>query len=167
MPLYSIGHSNVKIEAFLELLRRNGIGALVDARSRPYSRYNPHFSRDALKRSLQANGIKYFFLGDRIGGKPSDQSYYREDGRVDYGKLASAAFYFEGIERLVELGESERVCFMCAEADYKNCHRYWLITRTLLESGIEVKHILHSGEIIVSDRSQLADFESAQLSLFA
>jgi uncharacterized protein (DUF488 family) len=52
---------------------------------------------------------------------------------------------------------------MCAEADYKSCHRYWLITRTLTQRGIEVRHILHSGDAVVSEASE---FEPAQPSLF-
>jgi len=55
------------------------------------------------------------------------------------------------------------VAFMCAEADYKSCHRYRLITRTLTRRGVEVRHILHSGDPVVSDASE---FEPAQPSLF-
>ncbi|MCI0336737.1 MAG: DUF488 domain-containing protein [Acidobacteria bacterium] len=163
MTLYSIGHSNVSIDAFLELLRRHQIGVLVDARSQPFSRYNPHFSRESLRRAIEGNGIQYVFLGDRIGGKPKDNSYRLADGRVDYEKLASSALYLEGIELLVKLGESNNVCFMCAEADFKKCHRYWLITRTLVARDIVVKHILHSGELVNSNQS---DFETGQLRLF-
>jgi uncharacterized protein (DUF488 family) len=163
MTLYSIGHSNVNIEPFLELLRRYQIGVLVDARSQPYSRYNPHFSREPLKRALEDSGIKYVFLGDRIGGKPADRSFRLENGRVDYEKLAASPVYLEGIQQLIRLGESANVCFMCAEADFRKCHRYWLITRTLVRLEIVVKHILHSGEVISSDQT---DFKSGQLNLF-
>jgi uncharacterized protein (DUF488 family) len=52
---------------------------------------------------------------------------------------------------------------MCAEADYKKCHRYWLITRTLVERGIEVRHILHSGEAVTSTGQE---FDPEQPSLF-
>jgi uncharacterized protein (DUF488 family) len=53
--------------------------------------------------------------------------------------------------------------FMCSEGDYKKCHRYWLITRTLVERGITVKHILHSG---VMTQSQASEFELHQPNLF-
>jgi len=37
--LYTIGHSNHPAEVFLALLRRHGIGRVLDVRSRPYSRW--------------------------------------------------------------------------------------------------------------------------------
>jgi len=163
MTLFSIGHSNARIHQFIELLRRYGIAVLVDTRSKPYSRYNPHFSRDALEQSLHENGIEYAYLGDKIGGRPESEEFYFDNGRVDYERLATARFYLEGIERMLELAEEKPLAFMCAEGDYKKCHRYWLITRTLVERDIEVEHILHSGEAI---RSRASEFEPEQPSLF-
>lgn len=163
MTLYSIGHSNADIHTFIDLLRRHEIAALVDTRSKPYSRYNTHFSREPLKQSLNEHGIEYVFLGDQIGGKPENEAFYFQSGKVDYERLAGAPFYLAGIERLIGLGQDRRVAFMCAEADYKHCHRYWLITRTLLERGVEVEHILHSGEAV---KSAAAEFEPEQPSLF-
>jgi uncharacterized protein (DUF488 family) len=163
MPLFSIGHSSASIEDFIELLRRHGIDVLVDTRSKPYSRYNPHFSREPLKQSLNEQGMAYVFLGDRIGGKPEDETFYFQSGKVDYERLAESPFYLAGIERLIALAQDQRAAFMCAEADYKHCHRYWLITRTLVGRGIEVQHILHSGEAVKSDATE---FEPEQPSLF-
>ena len=53
---------------------------------------------------------------------------------------------------------------MCSEAEYKNCHRYNLITRSLVKEGVEVHHILHSGDLAPTD---LNDFriELRQLGL--
>ncbi len=163
MTLFSIGHSNARINEFIELLRRYGIAVLVDTRSKPYSRYNPHFSRDALEQSLTEHGIEYAYLGDKIGGRPESEAFYFESGRVDYEELATAQFYLEGIDRMLALAEERTVAFMCAEGDYKKCHRYWLITRTLLERDIEVEHILHSGETV---GSRADEFEPEQPSLF-
>jgi uncharacterized protein (DUF488 family) len=163
MALYSIGHSNATIHALLDLLRRYKIGTLVDARSRPYSRYNPHFSRSPLQQSLKEAGVEYVYLGREIGGRPEDPKLYFENGKVDYEAVAQSPLYLEGIERLLTLSADRRLAFMCAEADYKHCHRYWLITRTLVALGVEVRHILHSGEETVS---QASDFEPAQPGLF-
>lgn len=163
MTLYSIGHSNASIQAFIELLRRHEIAALVDTRSQPYSRYNPHFSRENLKLSVEESGIEYFYLGKEIGGRPENPALYFQNGKADYDLVAQSSIYLAGIERLLELASDRRVAFMCAEADYKSCHRYWLITRTLTQRGIEVLHILHSGDPVISKAS---DFEPAQPSLF-
>jgi len=163
MELFSIGHSNAEINAFIDLLRRYDIAALVDTRSQPYSRYNQHFSREHLKLSLEEAGVEYFYLGKELGGRPEDPALYFQNGMVDYDLVAESSLYLEGIERLLELASERRVAFMCAEADYKSCHRYRLITRTLTRRGIEVRHILHSGDAVISEASE---FEPAQPSLF-
>lgn len=163
MALYSIGHSNADIHAFIDLLRRYGITALVDTRSQPYSRYSRHFSRENLKNSLEEIGIEYFYLGKEIGGRPENPAFYFQSGKVDYDLVAQSSLYLAGIERLLALSSERRVAFMCAEADYKSCHRYWLITRTLTQRGVEVRHILHSGDSVISEASE---FEPAQPSLF-
>ena len=142
--LFSIGHSNASIEKFLALLKQHEITLLADVRSQPYSRYNPHFGREALKQAVMTEDINYVFLGDRIGGKPVDASLLLPNGKVDYDKLAATELFQNGIGQLLELAETNKVSFMCAEADFRHCHRYWLITRTLVERGIEVRHILHT-----------------------
>lgn len=163
MTLYSIGHSNIDLGTFLGLLARYRIELLVDTRSRPYSRYAPQFNRESLKSSLAEAQITYLFMGEQLGGRPSNQEYYFQSGKVDYERLATAPFYLAGIDRLLSLAAECRLAFMCSEADYKKCHRYWLITRTLLSRGVEVNHILHSGELISSTQPE---FEPAQPSLF-
>jgi hypothetical protein len=68
--LLTIGHSNHRIEVFLDLLKRHRIEAIADVRSRPYSRFVPHFSKQRLAWLLQQEGIGYIYLGAELGGKP-------------------------------------------------------------------------------------------------
>src|SRR5581483_5207387 len=75
----------------------------------------------------------------------------------------TAPAYLSGIESLIELGVASRTAFMCSEADFHHCHRYHLITRTLVNRGVEVQHITHSGELAGSTKGE---FEPAQPSLF-
>src|SRR5215510_5878746 len=163
MSLYSIGHSNVEIDGFLGLLLRHGIETLVDTRSQPFSRYSPQFNQEALRKSLADAGISYQYMGRELGGRPHGSEFYYGEGKVDYDRLAGAPFYLWAIERLIELGAARRVAFMCSEADYHNCHRYNLITRTLVRRLIPVHHIMHSGEVVVSCGEE---FEPEQPSLF-
>ena len=163
MSLYSIGHSNVDIEGFLGLLTHHGIDILVDTRSQPFSRYSPQFNQEALRNSLTGAGIAYAYMGRELGGRPQSAEFYYGEGKVDYDRLAIAPFYLSAIERLIELGASRKVAFMCSEADYHNCHRYKLITRTLVRRQIPVEHIIHSGDAVVSSAKE---FEPEQPSLF-
>jgi uncharacterized protein (DUF488 family) len=50
--IYTIGHSDHTVPAFVDLLRRHGITLVVDVRSQPYSRWAPQFNREILARDL-------------------------------------------------------------------------------------------------------------------
>src|SRR5262245_65449385 len=117
MERFIIDHSNAETNSFIDLLRRYEIAALVDARSRPYSRYNQHFSREQLKHSLEGAGIEYFYLGKELGGRPEDQALYFQNGKVDYELVAQSSLYLAGIKRLLALAYGGRVAFVCDEAD--------------------------------------------------
>ena len=165
MTIYTIGHSHIPIERFAELLMLHRIATLIDARSQPHSRFAPQFNRQALQASLEQAGIAYRYVGDRLGGRPQDPQYHLPSGKIDYLRLAQAPLYLKGLQELQREAEQSRVAVMCAEADYRKCHRYWLITRSLLDEGVEVHHILHSGELVGTTRDELIS-PSPQLHLF-
>jgi uncharacterized protein (DUF488 family) len=146
MMVYTIGHSNSPLIRFLDLLTRHDIAVLIDARSQPYSRFSPHFNRTPLSTSLAHVGIIYRYLGDRLGGRPKDPQYRLPNGDVDYARLAAAPMYHEGMRQLWQEAAMRRVAIMCSEADYRRCHRYWLITHSLMCKGVTVHHILQSGD---------------------
>jgi len=146
VQVYTIGHSDHTIEAFLGLLRQRMIAAIVDVRSQPYSRWAPQFNRESLARELQAAGIRYVFLGDSLGGRPVDPAFYDADEeRPSYERLAQSPAYLAGIKQLLELARTERAAIMCSEGNYHKCHRAMLITPTLLKRGARVFHIRPDG----------------------
>ncbi|HUT14939.1 MAG TPA: DUF488 domain-containing protein [Anaerolineae bacterium] len=149
VQIFSIGHSDHTIEAFLDLLRQQMVAVVVDVRSQPYSRWAPQFNRESLARDLKAAGVCYVFMGDSLGGRPADPAFYdahRE--RPDYERLAQSPAYQAGIEQLLELAEAQRAVMMCSEGDYQRCHRDMLITPTLLKCGARVLHICRDGTVV-------------------
>ena len=72
--LFTVGHSNLSIDAFIALLQQHGITAVGDVRSHPYSRFLPHFNQSALKAALLSAGIRYVFLGQELGARVADPS---------------------------------------------------------------------------------------------
>ena len=142
----TVGHSNHSPEAFLALLTRHGVTALGDVRSAPYSRFNPHFNRNALSASLSASGIAYVWLGRELGGRPDDPACYEGD-ELRYDRLARTALYREGVERVLRGAATHRLALMCAEKDPLHCHRALLVSRSLEEEGLEVAHILADGRL--------------------
>ena len=51
--VFTIGHSNHSLEAFLALLAKHGVAAVADVRSAPFSRFCPQFNRDPLLAALK------------------------------------------------------------------------------------------------------------------
>jgi uncharacterized protein (DUF488 family) len=151
--IHTIGHSDHPIAALIEVLRQHAIGVVVDVRSQPYSRWTPQFNRELLAHDLEAAGIRYRFMGDRLGGRPGDESLYpQSDGQPDYRLLEQTPAYQAGIQELLRAAASARVAVMCSEGDYHHCHRHLLISQSLLERGVRVLHILPDGALVPAER---------------
>ena len=169
MPIYTVGHSNHTSEAFVTLLRTHGVTALADVRSAPYSRFNLQFNRETLARALEAQGIRYVFLGRELGARPDDPGCY-EEGRVRYARLARTAVFRRGLDRVADGARRHRLALMCAEKEPLDCHRTILVARELVRRGIDVAHILADGRIEPHDDTVerlLARHRLAEPDLFA
>lgn len=144
--VYTIGHSRHSAEVFLALLRGHGVEALADVRSSPFSRFNPQFNREPLERWLEANGIRYVFLGKELGARSEDRSCYF-DGRVQYGRLAQTPLFQTGLDRVLKGASKYRVALMCAEKEPLECHRTLLVAKALVARGQPVLHIHADGHL--------------------
>ena len=164
-PIYTIGYGARDLESFLSALKANDIQYLLDVRTSPYSSFKPEFSKNMLKTFLETNGVRYQFVGDSLGGQPTDRSCYT-DGKVDYEKVSQKQFFRAGIERLHKASELEqRVVLMCSEGKPENCHRSKLIGKTLTNEGIEVLHI-DEQDAVITQNDVLLRLTGGQPSLF-
>ncbi|MCB2182610.1 MAG: DUF488 domain-containing protein [Desulfobulbaceae bacterium] len=125
------------------MLKKNTIQVVVDVRSAPYSRYVPQFNKGDIQHALQHAGFRYIFMGDAIGGKPSDPLFLDQNGIADYAKIAQSKKFRQGIDRLLKgLADGWVIALMCAEEDPLKCHRHLLIARELeLRHNVIVWHI--------------------------
>ena len=165
IPIYTIGYAGRSISQFIELLQKYKIQFLLDVRSRPYSRANSQFSKDALERALSENNVRYVYMGDTLGGRPEASDCYVGD-RVDYLKVREMEFYQQGIGRLRTVWEKQiPIVLMCAEIKPEQCHRSKLIGNTLYEQNIAVAHIDEHGNLKAQDEVNQC-LSSQQLSLF-
>jgi uncharacterized protein (DUF488 family) len=165
--VYTIGHSNHGIAAFVALLRAAGVTAVADVRSVPYSRRHPQFNKREIEASLQAAGIAYVFLGDRLGARPRDRGCYRA-GRADYRLIADTEAFRDGLRRVEEGAEKYTIVLMCAEREPLDCHRTVLVARHLQRRGMRVVHILAEGttetnEAVERRLLKLINLETADL----
>ena len=138
--VYTIGHSNRELNEFIELLEAFNIKVLIDVRRWPSSSKYPHFNRDSLREELSKRGIKYVWLGERLGG-------YRSGGYEEYMKSDD---YRRGVEELLEvLRQHEGVAaIMCSEKLWFRCHRRHIST-TLTKLGYKVVHIIDKNRVVM------------------
>ena len=172
--LKTIGHSNLQIETFLDILYYHNINCIIDLRSAPYSRHNPQFNRETLKTDLEINEIQYIYMGDRLGARHEDKNLLFDNGKVDFDKVKDLPSFIEGIESLFNKNKTNtalNISLMCAEKDPFNCHRFMLVSRALARKNINIEHILSNKSIVSQDAleerllNKYTD-KSPQMSLF-
>ncbi|MGB8474326.1 MAG: DUF488 domain-containing protein [Candidatus Acidiferrum sp.] len=145
--LFTVGHSNLDLADFLVVLKSHGVGIVCDVRSRPASFRFPQFNREPLEVCLASAGIKYEFMGESLGGRPSDPRAYHADGLVNYEERRKAADFRAAVDHTLKLSCSWNTALMCAEEDPLQCHRFLMICPALLEHGVSPSHIRRGGDL--------------------
>ena len=147
MPLtvFTVGHSNRSLDAFLAILKGHAIECLADVRTIPRSRHNPQFNADSLEKVLPMAGIAYTRL-PRLGGlrkprKDSKNLAWRNASFRGYADYMETAEFEKGIGELLTLARARRTAILCAEALYFRCHRS-LISDALVCRGVETVHLM-------------------------
>ena len=171
LRVLTIGHSNHQVEHFLDLLKSHSVQVVADTRSYPYSEYATQFDQKPLKMALEANGIRYVFLGRELGGRPDGDEFYDDQGHVLYDRVAETELFQEGVSRIEKGIREYKVAMLCAEENPAACHRRLLVGRVLLNRGIQVDHIRGDGRIQTEaevaaetnpNKDQLALFEKVE-----
>ena len=168
----TIGHGKTELQAFMRILKSYKVNYIVDVRSSPYSKYCPNFNKNVFEIELAKNDISYKWLGNALGGRPSDDSTYDENGIVDYVKLVKTQLFLSGIKELEELSVINNVAIMCSEQDPIKCHRFLAISRELARREFRVVHIKGFNSLIkqtnLEDELVKIHFgENVQLDLFS
>ncbi len=143
--VFTVGHSTHAADHFLDLLKRNGVTAIADVRSIPFSRHSPQFNRDRLSALLREQGIAYAFLGKELGARSQDPACY-VDGKVQYDRMAQTAIFKASLGRVLKGAQKHRIALMCAEKEPLDCHRTILVGRALERLGASIVHILPNGK---------------------
>ena len=143
--ILTIGHSTHPIEEFLALLRAHGIEQLIDIRTIPKSRRNPHFNREELAAALKAAHIRCQHIpglgGLRHPRKDSTNTAWKNASFRGYADYMQTPQFDESLRTLIETASQHRTTIMCAEAVPWRCHRS-LVADALTARGIPVEHIM-------------------------
>jgi uncharacterized protein (DUF488 family) len=146
MHAFSIGHGVRPLDELVETLREAEVQTLVDVRRFPGSRRNPQFNQPPLREALAGAGISYRHaveLGGRRSGEPGEDDFpcIRVAAFRSYAaRMRNQAWQSALADELAQPAPG----FMCAETDWRRCHRR-LIAELLTARGHEVVHLLRQG----------------------
>ncbi len=154
--VFTVGHSNHPIDAFIALLKAHRIEALADVRSFPGSRRNPQFNQAALRGALTDAGISYHHMVSLGGKRESPDSAGAQKNRpfsayIEYTKTEQ---FQSSLKQLEDMTSGRRVAVMCAEALWTNCHRS-IIAEEMTRHGFTVTHIMPDDLTRAADRSPM------------
>ena len=167
--IFTIGYGGRETGDFIALLNRYEIDTLVDVRSQPYSRFAPDFSKERLAAILSRHGIRYEFMGESLGGRPDDSECYtyspqRKKKLLDARKCETKDFYRNGISRLRRaLAAGRRIVIMCSELEPHECHRGYVLGKTLDDVDTAVIHIGRYGEPLAQSQIRETSYQEALL----
>jgi uncharacterized protein (DUF488 family) len=167
--ILTIGHSTRPIAEFMALLAAHDVGGLADVRTIPRSRRHPHFSGDALARSLGEAGVVYRHypaLGGLRRPRPdSVNTAWRHAGFRGYADYMETEAFDEALRDLrawADAPAARAVALMCAEAVWWQCHRR-LIADALVVHGVQVEHIMTAAAPTVHTLSEFAQVRGERL----
>ncbi|MGL4738632.1 MAG: DUF488 family protein [Cellulosilyticaceae bacterium] len=146
MIVYTIGHSNYPLVAFVKRLEPYHIHYVVDIRGTPYSKYNIEYNKERIGALLKAYGLGYIYMGQEFAAQRRDKSLYTVEGYADFEQVENDVDFLQGIRRLKEgIRKGYQIVLMGARQNPVECHRVILVGRYLMSHGFEVRHILHEG----------------------
>jgi uncharacterized protein (DUF488 family) len=163
--LVTVGHSTHDEARFIGLLKEARVQTVVDVRAQPRSRRNPQFNAAALAASLEAAEIGYETLGRELGGRrtPAEGSSlnaaWDDEAFRGYADHMASREFADGLADLAEIARESRTAIMCAEGDWRICHRR-LVADAMTTSGWTVLHLRPDGgleEHELDDRLVLED----------
>jgi uncharacterized protein (DUF488 family) len=150
MVVFTVGHSSLSLEAFAALLRGAGVTQVADVRRWPRSRRHPHFDDDALAVELAPFGVAYAHVVE-LGGHREPVTGSANDGWDEaafngYADHLATEEFARGVGRLTALASARPTAVMCAEGDWRRCHRQ-LVADVLALRGDDVRHIAPGGAV--------------------
>ena len=140
--LWTIGYENVGAPAFVAALEAAKIKTLIDIRDVANSR-RAGFSKKALQGACAEAGIGYVHLKALGTPKAGREAARRGDPktmqRIFEAKLAEPESQL-ALAEAADLGRKGRICLMCLEHDWRQCHRA-IVAEHMAPFGFTAAHL--------------------------
>ncbi|MDR0946572.1 MAG: DUF488 domain-containing protein [Ruminococcus sp.] len=144
--LYTIGYAGFGARDFIKELKKRQVTAVVDVRSKPYSKFHSDYNKEAISEILSQQNIHYLNFDKSFGARQTNPKYCTE-GCVDFEKFARSEIFLDGINRIGNgYNDGMVIALMCAEKEPTSCHRAILVSRNLTQ--YDIRHIVSGREDI-------------------
>lgn len=141
--VWTIGYENVGQADFVATLKRAKIKTLIDLREVANSR-RAGFSKKSLAAALDEAGIAYIHMKPLGTPKAGREAARKGDAktmqRIFEAKLAVPESQL-ALAETAELAKQGRVCLMCLEHDWRDCHRSIVARHLEDEFGVKPTHL--------------------------
>jgi len=146
--LFTLGYQQRTLGEFTAILRRCDIDVLIDVRETAWS-HKPGFSKGALERALEAEGIAYVHAA--FAGNPK---WLRANADSHRECLDWYSWYLAEFDEIVPafdelvaqfISEGKRVCVTCFERHADDCHRAILAEQWQERGRRRVEHLATEG----------------------
>lgn len=134
------------------LLSGAEVQLVVDVRTAPGSRRNPHVARTELARWLPEAGIAYRWERDlggfRKAAPESPDVIWRNDSFRGYAGYARTDAFVQALDRVLDEAARQRTVVMCSESVWWRCHRRIIADVASCARGVDVRHLMHDGRLV-------------------
>jgi uncharacterized protein (DUF488 family) len=151
--LVTFGHGTAEQDLIVSLLGGAGVRLVVDVRTAPGSRRNPHVTRHELERWLPEHRIGYRW-DKRLGGfrrppQDSPDMAWREEMFRGYAAHMRTEEFSEAVDDLLsDLAKTDgATAVMCSESVWWRCHRRMIADFLVLARDVPVVHLMHDGRL--------------------
>lgn len=141
--LFTIGYEGAALADFIDSLRAEGIGILIDVRERAQSR-RKGFSKTALSGALERVGIDYLHfreLGDPKEGREAARAGDMRKFKQIYANVVRRKDAKIAIGEIAKIAGEKSACLLCYEKDALTCHRKIITDRIFREYNIDAEHL--------------------------
>lgn len=150
--LLTLGHGTAGADELAALIRDAGIELVVDVRTVPKSRRNPHVRREEMERWIpELSGAAYRWSpalgGFRKGAPDSPNVALRHPSFRAYADYMETPAFESALGELLAGAAETRTAIMCSETLWWRCHRRLISDAATLLHGADVRHLMHDGKL--------------------
>lgn len=142
--IFTIGYQGYSLLGLVDILKEQGIDALVDVRYDAYSK-RPEFCKGRLRSAIQEAGIEYVHrpelgtptqLRKKITNTTSAEGVFK----LYFERISKVNYRY--VETVAELANQRKMVLMCMEKEPERCHRKILADFLSRRFGFEVLHLM-------------------------